>query len=99
MWATTGCGAASAVAELPSYQPEGQTKCSIAPSQTRPLIVEWPSADRVALETQARRGVVAVRYDGCEMMVLRHCVVPGSYRYSAATRQDDNLSIKNDDEL
>jgi len=94
------CGASPVVdPNPPDYDPEGQTKCSVAKSQQKPLIVEWPSADRMALETQVRTGLVPVRYTGCEMEVLSHCKVDGDYRYIAATRQDDVLRIRNEDEL
>lgn len=60
---------------MPEYQPLDQTKCKVAASQRRPLIVEWPSADRAALEAQTRQGVVVVRYTGCEMEMLPSCRV------------------------
>jgi hypothetical protein len=94
------CGSSPAVPpNAPGFDPEGQTKCSVAKSQTKPLIVEWPSADRMALETQLTTGLVPVRYTGCEMQVLSHCTAPGSYKYISATRQDDVLRIRNEDEL
>ena len=94
------CGSSPAVPpDAPGFDPEGQTKCSVAKSQTKPLIVEWPSADRMALETQLKGGLVPVRYTGCEMQVLSHCTAPGSYKYISATRQDDVLRIRNEDEL
>jgi hypothetical protein len=97
-----GCGAgtpASELAKAPEFNPEGQTKCSVAASQSRPLIVEWPSTERGDLEAQARKGVVAVRYSGCEMQVLRGCTVPLRYEYTPFTRKDDQLSIHDADEL
>ncbi|MBW2459943.1 MAG: hypothetical protein JRI68_35975 [Deltaproteobacteria bacterium] len=94
------CGSSPVVPpDGPAYDPEGQTKCSVAKSQQKPLIVEWPSADRMALETQLKGGLVPVRYTGCEMEVLSHCRASGEYRYIAATRQDDVLRIRNEDEL
>src|SRR5258708_54656 len=70
--------------------------CSTA---TRPLIGEWPSADRAALESQARRGTVVVHYVGCEMEVLRQCTAPGAYAYAPTTRQRDKIAIRDADEL
>ena len=44
-------------AAAPVFDPgPQQTKCSIAKSQSRPLIVEWPSADRADLEAQRLKG-------------------------------------------
>lgn len=96
-----GCGGnlASELAKPPEYAPEGQTQCKVAKSQERPLIVEWPSADRLALEAHLRQRPVVVHYDGCEMKILRSCRAPGVYRYLATTRQDDVLHIRTEDEL
>jgi hypothetical protein len=96
-----GCGSApaSSIVKTPEWKPEGQTKCAIGKSQRRPLIVEWPSPDRGALEAQAKKGIVAVRYVGCEMEVLRQCKAPGAYAYVPVTRKTDQLSIKTADEL
>lgn len=46
--ACAGGQAASALARPPDFAPPGQTKCSVARSQAKPLIIEWPSADRAA---------------------------------------------------
>ncbi len=92
-------GPAAQLAKPPEFNPEGQTKCGVAKSPTRPLVVEWPSADRLALEAQAKGGIVVVRYVGCDMEVLRRCQAPGSYRYVATTPQNDRITIKDADEL
>lgn len=97
--ACAGQNAASRLAHPPDWKPEGQTKCSVESSQRRPLIVEWPSPDRGALEAQAKKGLVAVRYTGCEMEVLRQCKLPGTYGYTPVTRKADHIAIKNADEL
>ena len=83
----------------PAFEPKGQTKCSVAMSSLRPLIVEWPSADRLDLEAAARKSILVVRYEGCEMEVLRDCRVEGGYGYSPATRQDDRVHIRDEDAL
>jgi hypothetical protein len=91
---------ASALAQPPEYAPKGEAKCGVTKSQAEPLIVEWPSAARGKLETQARRGgLVAVRYVGCEMQVLAGCRAPGAYQYAPMTRKRDRLSIRNEDDL
>ncbi len=97
--ACAGSNVASSLASAPAFDPKGQTKCGVTKSQAKPLIVEWPSADRGELETRARQGLVAVRYEGCEMEVLDRCKVPGSYAYSAMTRKDDRITIRDADEL
>jgi hypothetical protein len=95
----TGENAAGLIAKAPAYEPGGQAKCGVIKSRSRPLIVEWPPGDRLALESQMKRGLVAVRYEGCEMEVLRQCHADGAYSYSATTAQTDNVSIKNGDDL
>jgi outer membrane protein OmpA-like peptidoglycan-associated protein len=94
-----GGNAASQLAKAPDYDPKDQTKCGVAKSQERPLIVEWPSADRLELESKARQGIVAVRYVGCEMDVLERCSVPAKYNYVGGTRKQDELDINNEDDL
>lgn len=94
-----GSNVASQLAKPPEFKPKGQTKCSVKASQTKPLIVEWPSADRGALEAQAAKGIVLVRYVGCEMEVLRQCSVGGTYDYVPITLKEDRIRIRNADEL
>lgn len=95
-----GCGsAARPVAKAPEFEPEGQSKCRVKKSSDRPLIIEWPSSDRAALESIAKRGMVVVRYSGCEMEVLPRCQIGGSYRYTPTTRKLEKVSIRDADEL
>ncbi len=68
-------------------------------SADKPLVVEWPAADRAALEARANRGLVAVRYEGCEMEILSGCEVDGSYEFVALNRKRERVSIHNADEL
>ncbi len=100
--AASGCSGpnlASQVAQPPEFNPKDQSKCGVTKSQARPLIVEWPSADRAALEAQARRGLVAVHYVGCEMEVLRQCRATGKYGYTGITRKRDRVTMRDADEL
>ena len=93
------CGGASAIAVPPEYAPKDQTKCSIAATSAKPLIVEWPSADRLELESRVRAGTVVVAYSGCEMRLLTHCRAPGAYTYVAGTPKTDSIAIRDADEL
>jgi hypothetical protein len=100
--AASGCGGGNAASHLkaaPEFAPKGQSKCGVKKSAARPLIVEWPAADRAALEAQTQSGVVVVRYDGCEMEVLRQCRARGGYFYAPVTRKEDHLAIRDTDEL
>ncbi|MBW2522537.1 MAG: hypothetical protein JRI23_00100, partial [Deltaproteobacteria bacterium] len=96
-----GCSAPAAapLATPPAYQPEHQSKCSVQKSQSRPLIIEWPSADRAALEALAKRGMVVVRYEGCEMELLAQCRAPGTYRYTPTTHKQETVTIRDVDDL
>ncbi|HVH40861.1 MAG TPA: hypothetical protein VM925_00915 [Labilithrix sp.] len=103
-----GCGgspgqnAASHALKTPELPTDKQAKCRVAKSQSEPLIVEWPDAARGRLESISRRGLVAVRYEGCELSVLSRCTVKsgsGGYGYSPITRKQSTVRIKDADEL
>ncbi len=100
--ALVGCGSnnlASNFVKPPDFDPTDMTKCKVRKSQNKPLIVEWPSAERGELEATAKKGLVVVRYLGCELELLTLCTAPGGYGYTAYTPKKDTLSIKNEDEL
>jgi hypothetical protein len=103
---TAACGGgagtpASRLVAPPKYEPEGETKCKIATSQSEPLIVEWPSPARAKLEalSKSNKGLVAVRYSGCEMEVLGACKVQGTYGYTPLTPKRDHVTVRDADEL
>lgn len=97
------CGPSGNLGELmatpPELELEGQTKCKLRKSVRKPLIVEWPAADRAQLEAEAKGSVVVVAYDGCEMRLLPHCEPPTRYHYVPVTPKQDTLRIRNQDEL
>ena len=95
----SGGNAASQLVKAPVFEPKNETRCAVVKSQERPLIVEWPASDRLALETQARRSLVVVRYLGCEMAVLDRCNVKAKYSYAGATRVRDRVEIRDADDL
>ncbi len=97
--AVAGCFAGGAPEpEAPELAPG--KKCRVTKSKARPLIVEWSSPDRADLEARIQGGVVAVRYDGCDLEVLTGCIVEGAgCDYTAVTRKFDRVSISNEDEL
>lgn len=99
--AATGCDdrLAARLAEPPGRTPAGASRCQVTASQLRPLIAEWEAADRASLEVRLRReGLVAVRYAGCELEVLR-CQAAGKYHYSGVTVKQDGLAIESEDDL
>lgn len=98
----TGCRGRNLAAGLASTPTvEGQARCGVSRSQARPLIIEWPSSDRGALEGLVERGagLVAVRYAGCEMELVRRCEVAGSYRYTGVEPKRDDQMFRSADEL
>lgn len=90
---------AEPLARAPVYEAQGQAKCSVAVSQDKPLVVEWPSADRAQLEARAKTRVVVIRYDGCELEMLPRCEAPGAYAYTSVAPKQDTVHIRNLDEL
>ncbi|MCX4242264.1 hypothetical protein [Paraliomyxa miuraensis] len=102
--ATTGCPKKGTPSEQLATSPDlatqtGQTKCGVKASAAKPLVVEWPAADRAALEARATRSLVAVRYQGCEMEVLTNCTVEGNYSYLGLNQKREGVKIKSMDEL
>jgi len=98
----TGCrgrNLAAGLAGTPTV--EGQARCGVTKSQARPLIIEWPSPERATLEGLVERGsgLVAVRYEGCEMELVRRCQVAGAYRYTAVEPKRDDQMFRSADEL
>ncbi|MBK8261145.1 MAG: SUMF1/EgtB/PvdO family nonheme iron enzyme [Nannocystis sp.] len=99
--AASACGRDRLDTGLAPLATPSQARCGVIKSRDRPVIIEWPSADRANLEQQIRRGdkIVVVRYEGCEMEVLRDCAAPGAYRYAAVQRKEESSSLKDEDEL
>ena len=98
--AVSACGAGNLASNLNTPPTPGDpAKCGETRKEERPLIVEWPSSDRMALETRARQGVVIVHYVGCEMEVLQRCRVAAKYSYLGGTRKVDKVVMKDADDL
>lgn len=78
----------------------GQAKCGVTQSAQKPLIIEWPGAERAALEGRAARGLVPVRYSGCEMEILTSCtVVDLQYEYLGLMPRTEKVTIRDFDQL
>lgn len=95
------CSGGNVASELakPPPNPNKVDKCGTTKIQARPLIVEWPSSDRAALEARVKQGLVPVRYVGCDMEVVTTCKVPSAYGYTGITPKNDKVVIHNTDEL
>jgi len=90
---------ASQMLEEPKPTFEDQTTCKVKKSQEKPLIVEWPSADRGQLESGLGDSVVVVAYNGCEMRLLSFCKAPGKYAYKSVTPKEETERIQTEDDL
>lgn len=90
---------AERLAKPPELEIPGQGKCVVGGTASHPLVVEWAAAERASLEARLRRGLVAVRVDGCDIAVMRQCDVKGEYSYLGLTRKNDRVKIRNADEL
>lgn len=97
----SGCRPNAPASSIPNASSAlaGVDACHATPGETRPLLVEWPAADRAQLEAAARQGLVAVRYDGCKMQVLSRCELEGDYEYHPLTQKRDELRIRDRDAL
>jgi formylglycine-generating enzyme required for sulfatase activity len=94
--ACSGGNAASAVVQQPRLP---ASRCGVVKSQAKPYIVEWQAAERGDLETGLKKGLIAVRYEGCEMEVLDQCRAPGAYVYGGFTRKHDTITMRDADDL
>lgn len=74
-------------------------RCAPVTGPARVLVAELPAASRVALEAAQKRGLVAVRHDGCGVEVLSDCRVPGTYAYVGTSRQHERVTAKSAEEL
>jgi hypothetical protein len=77
----------------------GESRCSVVKDPDKPLIVEWSGMDAAELEARLFRGVVAVRYENCEMEVLPACTPPGRYAYEPTTTGRQRIRIASLDDL
>lgn len=106
-FAIVGCGAASPELAEPAAPPKNPLTQGAAPvcasvgSQSRPLIVDWPSTERAEIEASARRGLVVVHADGCRLEVLRRCAPKkaATYGYVGITPKTDRVVLRDAVEL
>jgi hypothetical protein len=94
---TSACGQPPSLA--PAAPKSAFAKCSEDHPPARPLIVEWPSADRATLEARMSRGLVVVHYKGCGIEVLARCNAPSAYAYTPTTPKLDRITMRNAHEL
>jgi hypothetical protein len=97
----SGCAPTLADAMGKDYTDRPKPTCAAASGQSRPLIVDWDSTDRTELEASAHHGLVVVKYEGCEMRVLKRCSVKGgaTYDYVGVTPKKDNVVMRDSNEV
>lgn len=66
--------------------------CEIGPGAL-PTAVRWTPAQRQALESVARSGLVVVASDGCHVRVLDGCRARGAYTYVGVPLQTDRREL------
>ena len=93
--------AAQAIADssAPTLDDGKASKCGFRHSASKPLVIDWPAAERAALEGRMRSGLVPVRWQGCEIEVLTNCVAPGQYDYVGLNPKQETVRIKDADQL
>jgi hypothetical protein len=102
-FAAAGCGPGT-IAKRPTADEAingpSNEKCKLARDPLNPLIVEWPGTNKVGLDSQSRRGVVIVNFDGCSSLkVLTQCEAKGTYEAETVTPARDKMEIKNQNDL
>lgn len=85
-------GPAATVRPDPKLDPKA--KCG----QLEPLVVEWDPSARGRFESLRPHGLIAVRYEGCDLQVL-DCHAPGKYAYTAFTPKDQRVVMRDRDSL
>jgi hypothetical protein len=85
----------------PALPPGFKSDCDSARPPLKPLVVDWEAPDRAALESQAKRGALVVRYTGCSLEVLRQCRAPQQFKYgyTAITPKNEEVKMRSSDEL
>src|SRR4051794_4440298 len=96
---SVGCAGSMMPRASAPAAPRELAKCSVAASQTNPLVTEWPASEKANLEARLREGGMVVAYAGCSMRLLPQCHVKGNYAWQRTTAATDQMEIHNEDEL
>lgn len=97
--ASVSCGGSQPAAVRPQSDPTPLAKCKVAPSQSSPLVTEWPASEKAHLESLLNERAVAVSYSGCDLKILDACRIKGTYSFHRTTLATDTLEIKSEDDL
>jgi hypothetical protein len=97
--ASVSCGGSPPVTVTPQRDPTPLAKCKVAPSQSSPLVTEWPASEKAHLESLLSDRTVAVSYSGCDLKILDGCRIKGGYSFHRTTLATDTIEIKSEDDL
>ncbi|MDC3957595.1 hypothetical protein [Polyangium jinanense] len=96
------CGAAQnhAVERGPMAPPPGESAlCSPLPNEpASQRVVALPAAEREALEKRLEEGPVAVKLEGCKLVVVKACELRASAAYRAAP-EDGSFTLSNEADI
>ncbi len=76
-----------------------EPQCKQAKDPLHPLIVEWSAANKVALDSASRRGIVIVSLDGCNLRVVTGCAASGAYDTQSSKPDRHSLELKDRNDL
>ena len=97
------CGSSNAASLVsrapPSAGEQLEPRCIKGRLDPRPLVVALSSADKLAMESRVRSGLLVVKYADCAMELLPRCTAEGTYKYWGGTLKRDTIGAKNEDEL
>ncbi|MCK9462211.1 MAG: DUF1566 domain-containing protein [Proteobacteria bacterium] len=83
----------------PSGGSGGKFKCENVSGKTDPWLVEWDATQKARMQAAARKGVLLVRYSGCDLEVLYGCEQPGAYDLEPTTLSTNTEYITSEDEV
>ena len=101
--AAISCGAPALPTGPAVTTPEGggggKYQCKNVSGKTDPWLVEWDATQKARMQAAARKGVLLVRYSGCELEVLYGCEQPGKYDLEPTTLSTNTEYITSEDEV
>ncbi len=74
-------------------------QCPDVTDATDPWLIESEPTLKVRIQSRAQKGVLLVKYTGCNLEVLYGCEQAGQYEFTATTRSKQTEYIRSQDEL
>lgn len=94
----TACSASGA-GDGDGSSPAGAKACDFANAPLAPFAAEEPAMWVTDVDGLMKRGLVAVRFDGCTLTVLSRCRVPGEYEFVHRQPTRQHIEARSADEL